>query len=82
MLFISPRFILRNIVIVEVELSAEVKKQYKERKKIYPQAILTIKTTKDLALSTLVAEKQTFKGTIQIKSLEISALLLSLNHAS
>ena len=59
----------RHQLIIEVELSEKAKKQYTECKKSNPAAIFTIKTTEDLALSTLVAKRQTFKGVIESQSL-------------
>ena len=59
----------RRQLIMEVKLSQEAKERYIECKKKNPAAIFTIKTTEELALSTLVAKKHAFKGVIESRSL-------------
>ncbi len=59
----------RHQLIIEVELSQKAKKQFIECKKTNPAAIFTIKTTEELAISTLVAKRQAFKGVIESNSL-------------
>ena len=59
----------RHQLILEVELSEKAKEQYIKCKNTNPEAIFTIRTTEDLAISTLVSEKQAFKGVIESGSL-------------
>ena len=55
----------RHQLIIEVQLSPEAMNAYKERKEADPAATYVLKTEEDVALGPLVAEKQSFKATIE-----------------
>ncbi|KAL9099527.1 MAG: hypothetical protein Q9163_004987 [Psora crenata] len=57
----------RHQLIMEVKLSEEAMKAYTEHKKSNPAATNVLKTTEDVALGPLVAEKQSFKATIETR---------------
>lgn len=58
----------RHQLIIEIDLSPDVKQKYTQAKKADPAANFTVETTESLALATLVAEKKTFKATIKTRS--------------
>ena len=60
----------RHQLILEATLSKEALEKYQERKRADRTAILTLKTKEDLALAELVANKSSFKATIETKSQE------------
>lgn len=60
----------RHQLIIEIGVSTDALKKYKEAKKANPTAIFTIETNVELALATLVAEKETFDANILMKSPE------------
>ena len=58
----------RHQLIMEVNLADDVKQKYVQAKKADPTTVFTVETEEKLALSTLVAEKKSFKASIKTRS--------------